>query len=828
LLVTAFAAIVATLFAGVCLLYRGQVRYQLNDAREALTAVSVLKVKQISGWRQDQYDDAAFLQDSFLAGYVVYYLAAPTPAGREVLRAGLLPWKSRKGYADVTLADPGGKVLFSLSGLAGPLPPDEAAAVRQALKLHRPVLTDLHREAGVSPHISAVAPLFTTHGGAVIPAGAVLLHSDAARTLYPLINSWPTASHSSETVLVRRDGDSMLFLNDARYNPHSAFEVRVPLSRREVPSVMSSEGKTGFVEAVDYLHSPVFADIRPVPGTSWVAITKIAADEAMAPVRDGAVQLACLLGGLLTAVAALFFALWQFRARAQAQLLLEAETARSAAAGRLAAIVEGSRDAIIATTIEGVVTAWNRAAERIFGYSAGEMIGQGIDRLLPPGQRLDPGAVAGIRGQAIELNSYEAVRATKDGRLIDVAVSLSPINGVSGPVTGSSGIVRDITAQKHTEAALREVEQRFERLFMEAPLGIAVIGSLTRRMYVVNPAFGRIVGRPVEEMRNSDWMSMTHPDDVQASLDNLAAMNADRTPGYHIEKRYLHPDGATVWVSMWIAPLAVEDPAQPRHLCMIEDITVRKETQEKLQEARSELIRSNRELEHFAHVASHDLQEPLRMVASYTQLLAQRYHGQLDQDARDFIGYAVDGATRMKQLIEDLLAYSRVTARGLPVSVVDSGNAFSLALSNLEAAVTEAHAEVSCGELPAVRADDGQMVQLFQNLVSNAIKFRTPGVPPRVRVEASRSPDPGGRWIFRVADNGIGIDPKFFERVFVMFQRLHTRHEYPGTGIGLALCQRIVERHGGRIWIESSPGQGTAFLFTLPEADPGNLTVEGN
>ena len=253
---------------------------------------------------------------------------------------------------------------------------------------------------------------------------------------------------------------------------------------------------------------------------------------------------------------------------------------------------------------------------------------------------------------------------------------------------------------------------------------------------------------------------------------------------------------------------------------LLGEIVQRSRGEALLRETRDELARSNRELERFAHIASHDLQEPLRMVASYTQLLAQRYHDQLDQDARDFINYAVDGATRMKQLIEDLLAYSRVTARGLPAAVVDTQNAFSLALRNLEAAIGESHAEATCGDLPEVLADGGQIVQLFQNLVANAIKFHTPGVPPRVRIEARQAPDHPRQWLFRVADNGIGIDPKFFDRVFVIFQRLHTRHEYPGTGIGLALCQRIVERHGGRIWIESEPGKGTAFLFTLPEVDP--------
>jgi light-regulated signal transduction histidine kinase (bacteriophytochrome) len=214
------------------------------------------------------------------------------------------------------------------------------------------------------------------------------------------------------------------------------------------------------------------------------------------------------------------------------------------------------------------------------------------------------------------------------------------------------------------------------------------------------------------------------------------------------------------------------------------------------------------------------LQEPLRMVASFTQLLAQRYGDKFDQDGRDFIGFAVDGATRMKQLIEDLLAYSRVTAKGRPMAVVDTRNSITLALRNLGAAILESGAEVDYDGLPPVRADGFQMVQLFQNLVGNAIKFRTPGVAPRVHIEAGHAPGDPRQWQFRVSDNGIGIEPKHFDRVFAIFQRLHTRREYPGTGIGLALCRRIVESYQGRIWVESEPGKGTAFLFTLPEVNP--------
>ena len=228
-----------------------------------------------------------------------------------------------------------------------------------------------------------------------------------------------------------------------------------------------------------------------------------------------------------------------------------------------------------------------------------------------------------------------------------------------------------------------------------------------------------------------------------------------------------------------------------------------------------ELKRSNEELEQFAYVASHDLQEPLRMVSSYTQLLADRYRDQLDEKARKFIHYAVDGAIRMQRLINDLLSYSRVTTRGGNMKNTDSHAALGIALSNLQKSIEESGALVSNGDLPRVRADESQLAQLFQNLIGNAVKFHGETLP-RVHVEA----EPDNRfWRFSVRDNGIGIDPQHRDRIFIIFQRLHSREQYEGTGIGLALCKRIVERHGGRIWIESTPGEGTTFYFTLPKTN---------
>jgi len=257
----------------------------------------------------------------------------------------------------------------------------------------------------------------------------------------------------------------------------------------------------------------------------------------------------------------------------------------------------------------------------------------------------------------------------------------------------------------------------------------------------------------------------------------------------------------------------LEELVEERTAELSVEIAERKLAEKAVAQRAEELARSNAELKRFAYVASHDLQEPLRTVTSFVQLLSARYQGQLDADADEFIGFAVDGAKHLHEIINDLLAYSRVSMEGKEFGITNCETVLEYALDNIQMAIAENGVTVTHGPLPMVMADDRRLTQLLQNLLGNAIKFRGKA-PPEIHIKAEEQ---DGMWQFSVSDNGIGIDSKYYDRIFTIFQRLHTMEEYPGTGIGLAVCKKIVERHNGRIWVESEPGKGSTFYFTLPD-----------
>lgn len=419
-------------------------------------------------------------------------------------------------------------------------------------------------------------------------------------------------------------------------------------------------------------------------------------------------------------------------------------------------------------------------------------------------------------------------------------------------VSTNKALQKEIVERRRAVSALIASERKYRILVERSLQGTVIVQGMPPRIVFANPALAQILGYTVQElldMSPEQSRSLVHSEDQGPFFRGYLARRANRAAARQFTFRVIHKDGSSRWVEVRASPIEfsgapavqanfvdISDRRQAeeelkRHQEHLEglveertaeleaaseslrqEVAERKRAQEVLTRKARELERSNAELEQFAYVASHDLQEPLRMVTSFLQLLQERCEEALDETAREFIEHAKEGASRMQALIRDLLRFSRVGTRNHPLEPTDCERALITSLAHLVTAIEESEAEVTYDGLPTVMGDQRQLVQLFQNTVGNALKFRGER-PPRVHIGAEER---GESWVISVRDNGIGIDPQYQKRIFGIFERLHGRHDYPGTGIGLAICTRIIERHGGEIWVESEPGEGSTFNFTLP------------
>ena len=437
-----------------------------------------------------------------------------------------------------------------------------------------------------------------------------------------------------------------------------------------------------------------------------------------------------------------------------------------------------------------------------------------------------------VIGGLILLGTFGVVMALKPlaGRMIIHTDELE-----SEVYQKTAALNTELAERKRAELSARDSEALYHSLVDTLPINI-LRKDLQGRVTYGNKGYCEAMGKPLPEL-----LGKTDSDLFPKDLASKYAADDDQviTTGTMFEdiEEHRKPGGDRRYVHVLKAPVRDARREIVGMQVIFWDVTARKLAEEQLSRTAADLARSNQELEQFAYVASHDLQEPLRMITSYTQLIAKRYGDKLDKDAREFIDFAVDGARRMQTLINDLLAYSRVGSKGKPLEAVAGADCLKGALDNLKVALEEGKATVTFATLPALFGDSVQLTQLLQNLVGNALKFRGTAAPcihigverrhaPSCPVPTPQSPvrqEKPEEWVFSVRDNGIGIEPQYFDRIFVIFQRLHTQDQYPGTGIGLAICKKIVERHRGRIWVESKPGEGTTFFFSLPTMESGGI-----
>ena len=677
---------------------------------------------------------------------------------------------------------------------------------------------------------------------------------------------------TEETYLVNR---SNFMLNPSRFESSSGFQISV-----RTPGVEAClAGETGHGLYADYRGVPVVGSYRWLAAHELCIVTEIDQDEAFQPSTDlrETVALIGLVVGLIVVLPAILFArtltrplgrlseaahrfgAGQLDARVNMQrrdeLGLVARSFDQMAADLSASdralrdqeaqyrtLIESADAAISSFDAEGRCLFANTHAAREMGSTPEALKGIMLTEAFPPeyaqGQYEHIHRVI-TSGQG----TVEEVETEIGGKTRWYRTSIQPLRDAVGNINSALVIANDITARvvaervvlqlnetleqrirertaqltaevferQRAEQALRESEALFRGYFEHAQIGLAIT-SPEKQWIQVNDRLCEMLGYEQAELKALTWADVTYPDDLAADVALFDQVMAGKMDHYLMEKRYVRSDQVIVYVSLTASCLRKEDGQVTYFLASLQDISDRVLAEQRLAEQNEDLARSNAELQQFAYVASHDLQEPLRMVTSYLQLIQRRYGEQLDADADEFIGYAVDGANRMKALINDLLTYSRVGTRGKPFEPTDTSTVLAEVLQDLQPAVEECQAHITHDDLPVVFADPVQMHQLFQNLLSNAIKFHSER-PLTIHVGCVRTPN---AWQFSVRDNGIGIDPAYNERIFVIFQRLHARTEYPGTGIGLAICKKIVERHGGRIWFEPEIGQGTVFYFTIP------------
>ena len=483
----------------------------------------------------------------------------------------------------------------------------------------------------------------------------------------------------------------------------------------------------------------------------------------------------------------------------------EAEAERIAIQGRYRELFDNVRAGLCRTTPgpSGTFLAVNPAMVEMFEADDPEQL-----LTLHPSEIYLDESQRRIVSDAIVSKGFidEEIRfKTLKGRPIWCRITSKKVSDANGQVYFDNTI-EDVTERKRAEEALRESEERFRSLF-ELSADLVCIADISGYFRQINASFPRVLGYSQEELLGKPFMDFVHPDDRAKTVQVIEEKLSRGETVLTFENRYVRKDGGIVWLEWTSQPSVTKDCTY----AIARDITERKRMEEALAERMQELARANTELQRFAYVASHDLQEPLRMIASYVQLIEKRYGDKLDADGQDFMGFVVDGANRLQTMINDLLEYSRVESRGGRFATVDCEELLVQGLQNLALSIEENGAAVAHDPLPRVMADPTQLVQVFQNLIENAIKFRGEE-PPLIHVSARRGE---GEWVFSVRDNGIGLDPEYNERIFIVFQRLGGM-EHPGTGIGLSICKRIVERHKGRIWVESGRGKGATFYFTIP------------
>ena len=836
-----FATVFMLLAIGVWFL-RSQQQMQRESVEETLWSIANLKIRQIAGWRAERVADAAVITSrNALTDSVKRYLSDPTDFERSEILRRLRPIMRRYHYANVLVVDPQKEVKLSLRSKMG-LCPEHTFTIDAAFAERRPVWAPLHLSPdNAFPHISVVAPLFSEkedHG----PIGAIVLVSDAAQFLYPLIQFWPVPSKTAETLLVRRDGDEVLFLNELRHQKGTALKFRIPLSHADLPAAMAIKGVTGIVQGKDYRGVDVIAAILPVPESPWFMVSKVDTTEAFAEWRFRSIMIAVFVLGALALVAAAAFVVRQRNLKAHYRVLYRSEAALNKALKRHRITLQAIGDAVISTDAEGRVDLMNPVAEALTGWPQTEAHGRKLQEVFPIVNEHtrapvdDPVARVLKEGTVVALANHTVLLA-RDGSEIPIADSGSPIRDEEGNTIGVVLVFKDQSSERQYQKKILESEKKY-RLLTDNTLDAIWTMNMDLEFTYINPAIQTLTGHKQEEWAGThladhcDEEAFSHMEKI---ISGEVAKGKEHQ-GVVFETEMLRKDDSVIPVEIH-GKIVFDEYGHPKGLQgTTRDITERRKA-EKAKERLEQQFHQAQKLESIGRLAggiAHDLNNLLSPIIGYGEMLQEN---EIDISMRkEGIDAIVSAGKRARDLVRQLLAFSRKqTLAFTAINLNELLRKFEKLLRRTVREDVKIHMNLVTS-LPAIQGDSGQLEQVIMNLVVNAQDAMPDGgeliiETSQVELDADYAKQhegavPGSHVMLVVTDTGTGMDEGTRAHLFEPF--FTTKAQGKGTGLGLATVFGIVKQHGGNIWAYSEPGQGTTIKVYLPAADGHIQSVGAN